>query len=68
MDENEATNALIGSCTIKMSSMCVSGGLEAWFQLAHANKSAGRILLKGDWIAAGSDPVAVSAAAMPGLQ
>ena len=31
MDENEATNAEIGNCTVKMQSMCVSGGLDEWF-------------------------------------
>ena len=31
MDENEATNAEIGSCTVKMQSMCVQGGLDDWF-------------------------------------
>ena len=68
MDENEATNAEIGSCTVKMASMCVSGGLDDWFQIQFGGKRAGRIHLSGDWIASGSDPVAFSASRSPGLQ
>ena len=68
MDENEATNAEIGNCTVKMQSMCVSGGLDDWFQIAYGSKSAGRIRLSGEWLPIGSDPIAFSASRMPGLQ
>jgi len=68
MDENEATNAEIGSCSIKMSSMCVSGGNQDWFQLAFGGKPAGRIQLRGEWYPVGIDPVAFSASRSPGLQ
>ena len=68
MDENVATNSVIGNCTIKMASMCVSGGLDEWLQLAHGSKSAGRIHLRGEWCPVGSDPIAFSASRMPGLQ
>ena len=68
MDENEATNAQIGECQVKMASMCVSGGLDAWFPIMHDSKPAGQLHLTGEWLPAGSDPVAWSASVSPGLQ
>ena len=68
MDENVGANCEIGNCSIKLAAMCVEGGLENWWTIAHNGNVAGRIHLRGEWIAGGSDPVAFSASAMPGLQ
>ena len=68
MDENVGANCEIGNCSIKMAAMCVEGGLESWWTIAHDGVVAGRIHLMGEWLASGSDPVAFSASAMPGLQ
>ena len=68
MDENVNANTEIGCCSIKLAAMCVSGGLESWWPIAYGSKQAGRIHLQGEWIPFGSDPVSVSAAAMPGQQ
>ena len=68
MDENEATNSMIGGCCVKMASMCVEGGLDCWFPVTHQNKPAGQVHLVGEWFSSGSDPVAWSASVSPGLQ
>ena len=68
MDENINANTEIGTCSIKLAAMCVSGGLESWWPVAFGSKQAGRIHLHGEWIPSGSDPVSVSASAMPGQQ
>ena len=68
MDENVGANCEIGRCGIKLAAMCVNGGLEAWWDIGFGSARAGRIYLHGEWEAAGSDPVSVSAAAAPGLQ
>ena len=68
MDENVGTNTEVGCCSIKLAAMCVQGGLESWWPIAFGSHGAGRIHLHGEWFASGSDPVSVSAAAMPGQQ
>ena len=68
MDENVGANCEVGRCSIKLAAMCVSGGLESWWPIAFGSQGAGRIHLHGEWLASGSDPVSVSAAAMPGQQ
>ena len=66
MDENVNANTEIGTCSIKLAALCVNGGLESWWPISYGSKQAGRLNLNADWIPAGSDPVSVSAAAMPG--
>ena len=67
-DENVTDVELIGETEIKLSAFCVSGGIDDWWQISYDGKKAGDIHLKGRWEPKGSDPVSVSAAAMPGLQ
>ena len=38
MDENIGSNAEIGSCSIRLAAMCVSGGLENWWPIAFKGK------------------------------
>ena len=40
---------LIGSATIKLSSLCIPGGLDDWWEVAHKGKRVGAIHLKGLW-------------------
>ena len=68
MDENVASNTEIGNCKIRLSAMCVEGGLENWWPIAYNGKKAGRIHLHGEWIASGSDTMSFSASSKPGLQ
>ena len=68
MDENVGSNCEIGSCDIKLASVCVQGGLETWWNIAFGSKRAGRIYLHFEWLPSGSDPVSFSASAMPGQQ
>ena len=32
-DEDVTTSDLIGECTIKLSSLCINGGLDDWFDI-----------------------------------
>ena len=66
MDENVNANTEIGTCSIKTAALCVNGGLEAWWPISYGSKQAGRIHLQAEWLPCGSDPVSVSASAMPG--
>ena len=66
MDENVNANTEIGTCSIKLAAVCVNGGLESWWPIAFGNKQAGRLHICAEWNPCGSDPVSVSAAAMPG--
>ena len=66
MDENVNANTEIGTCSIKLAAVCVNGGLESWWPIAFGSKQAGRLHVCAEWIPCGSDPVSVSAAAMPG--
>ena len=68
MDENVNANTEIGTCSLKLAALCVNGGLENWWPISYGPKQAGRIHMIAEWFPAGSDPVSVSAAAMPGQQ
>ena len=68
MDENVNANTEIGTCSLKLAALCVNGGLENWWPISFGPKQAGRIHMIAEWFPAGSDPVSVSAAAMPGQQ
>ena len=37
MDENVRANTEIGCCSIKLAAMCVTGGLENWWPIAHGS-------------------------------
>lgn len=57
LDEDVTSSDTVGSAVIKMSSLCVNGGLDEWFQLQHKGKKAGTIHLKGKWTPAGAKGV-----------
>ena len=48
-DEDVTTSDLIGECTIKLSSLCINGGLDDWFEIQYKGKKSGTIHLKGIW-------------------
>jgi Ca2+-dependent lipid-binding protein len=48
-DEDVTASDLIGECTIKLSSLCINGGLDDWFDIQYKGKKSGTIHLKGVW-------------------
>ena len=53
LDEDVTASDKVGSTQIKLSSLCVNGGLDEWFTIQHKGKSAGQVHLKGTWKPAG---------------
>ena len=49
LDEDVTSSDLIGETNIKLSSLCVNGGLDEWFSIAYKGKQSGQIHLKGKW-------------------
>lgn len=50
LDEDVTSSDLIGSCTIKLSSLCLNGGMDEWFELQYKGKKSGQLHLKGVWM------------------
>ena len=67
MDENVMNDDVIGEASIKLSSLCVNGGLDDWWTITFKGKKAGSIHMKGDWKPISSNPLAASAARKPGV-
>ena len=53
-DEDLTASDFIGACDIKLSSLCVNGGLDEWFELKFKGKASGQIHLKGTWTPTGA--------------
>ena len=49
MDENVTDSDLVGETVIKLSALCVNGGLDEWFEIQYKGKKAGDVHLKGTW-------------------
>ena len=49
MDENVTDSDTVGECTIKLSSLCVDGGLDEWFAIQYKGEEAGHLRLKSKW-------------------
>ena len=63
LDEDVTSSDKIGKCTIKLSSLCVNGGLDEWFEIAHKGKKSGQVHLKGTWKPAGAAKAGATATA-----
>ena len=48
-DEDPCKSDLIGEANVKLSAMCINGGLDEWFELGYCGKKAGSVHLKGHW-------------------
>ena len=48
-DEDVGAPDLIGETTIKLSSLCVNGGLDEWYNISYKGKQSGSVHLKGQW-------------------
>ena len=53
-DEDVTSSDKVGECIVKLSALCVNGGLDEWFQVQYKGKSCGQIHLKGQWHPAGA--------------
>ena len=53
-DEDVTTSDTVGTTKIKISSLCVNGGLDDWFPIQYRGKQSGQIHLKGIWKPAGA--------------
>ena len=67
MDEDVTNDDLIGEASVKLSSLCVNGGLDDWWTITYKGKKAGMLHMKGDWTPSSSNPLAASAARKPGV-
>ena len=48
-DEDVTSSDLIGETTIKLSALCVNGGLDEWYNIGFKGKQSGSVHLKGQW-------------------
>lgn len=48
-DEDVTSSDKVGSNVVKLSALCVNGGLDEWYQLQHQGKNCGSIHLRGHW-------------------
>ena len=48
-DEDVTTSDLVGKTVIKLSALCVNGGLDDWFPINYKGKQSGQLHLKGVW-------------------
>ena len=54
LDEDVTASDKVGTTTIKLSALCVNGGLDEWFPIQHKGKQSGQVHLKGTWKPAGN--------------
>ena len=67
MDENVTDDSVIGEASVKLSSLCVNGGLDDWWTITYKGKKAGSLHMKGDWKPTTTNPLAAAAARKPGV-
>jgi len=49
LDEDVTSSDQVGITNIKLSSLCMNGGIDEWFDLQYKGKKSGSVHLKGDW-------------------
>ena len=49
MDEDIGKDDMIGEAKIKLSSFCVNGGLDEWYEIYFEGESAGKVHFRGEW-------------------
>ena len=49
-DEDVTSSDKVGETNIKLSSLCVNGGLDEWYAIQYKGKQSGQVHLKGKWI------------------
>jgi Ca2+-dependent lipid-binding protein len=63
LDEDVTTSDLIGSTNIKLSSLCMNGGMDEWFDIQYKGKKSGTIHLRGTFNAHVTESAKVAVAA-----
>ena len=48
-DEEVTTDEIVGASIMKLSSFCVEGGLDDWYEITYGGKSAGHVRIKSKW-------------------
>lgn len=64
-DEDVTTSDIVGSATIKLSALCLPGGMDDWFEIQYRGKKAGMVHLRGEWHPSGQ-PLATKPAKATG--
>ena len=59
MDEDVSSDDFVGMAMLKLSSLCINGGVRDWFPITYKEKSAGQILLQTKYVGAGVQHQAV---------
>ena len=67
MDEEVTSDETIGEATVKLSALCVNGGIDDWWTITYKGKKAGRLHMIGNWTPSASNPMAAAAARKPGV-
>ena len=49
MDDDIGKDDAIGEAKIKLSSFCVNGGLDEWYEIYFEGKPAGKVHFRGEW-------------------
>lgn len=49
-DEDLTKSDHVGSTTIKLSALCMNGGMDDWYDIQYKGKRAGSVHLKGQWM------------------
>ena len=57
-DEEVCTDELIGEATVKLSALCVEGGIDDWWTITFEGKKAGMLHMKGTWHPSDANPLA----------
>ena len=55
MDEDVTTSDTVGEAVIKLSALCMGGGIDEWFEIQFEGKTAGKVHLKGIFTADSTD-------------
>jgi len=50
MDEDTVSDDTVGVGNVKVSSLCVNGGVTDWFSITHKNKLAGQVLFSTKYV------------------
>ena len=49
MDDDIGKDDTVGEAKIKLSSFCVNGGLDEWYEIYFEGKPAGKVHFRGEW-------------------
>ncbi len=56
LDQNGASDDLVGDLNIKLDQLAIGGGLDEWFLIRYKGKKVGKVRLKSKWFPSGLKP------------